>query len=63
VPMSGPKAFSHSVVASTRRSWAAWEKRTIVDEAQRAICLRGQLSPRKTHPAQGGRVRSILKNA
>jgi transposase len=23
------------VVASTRRSWAAWEKRAIVDEAQR----------------------------
>jgi transposase len=36
VPMSGPKAFSHTVVASTRRSWAAWEKRAIVDEAQRA---------------------------
>src|SRR5215218_8393966 len=34
--MSGPKAFSHTVVASTRRSWAAWEKRAIVDEAQRA---------------------------
>ena len=33
--MSGPKAFSHTVVASTRRSWAAWEKRAIVDEAQR----------------------------
>ena len=36
MPMSGPKAFSHTVVASTRRSWAAWEKRAIVDEAQRA---------------------------
>src|SRR3954468_5354096 len=34
--MSGPKAFSHTVVASTRRSWAVWEKRAIVDEAQRA---------------------------
>ncbi len=34
--MSGPKAFSHTVVASTRRSWAAWEKRAIVDEARRA---------------------------
>ncbi len=34
--MSGPKASSHTVVASTRRSWAAWEKRAIVDEAQRA---------------------------
>jgi transposase len=33
--MSGPKAFSHTVV-STRRSWAAWEKRAIVDEAQQA---------------------------
>ncbi len=33
--MSGPKALSHTVVASTRRSWAAWEKRAIVDEAQR----------------------------
>src|SRR5215204_6343968 len=33
--MSGPKAFSHTVVASTRRFWAAWEKRAIVDEAQR----------------------------
>ena len=33
--MSGPKSFSHTVVASTRRSWAAWEKRAIVDEAQR----------------------------
>jgi hypothetical protein len=29
------KAFSHTVVASTRRSWGAWEKRAIVDEAQR----------------------------
>ena len=36
MPMSGPKAFSHTVVASTRRSWAVWEKRAIVDEAQRA---------------------------
>ena len=36
MPMSGPKAFSHTVVASTRRSWAAWEKRAIVDEARRA---------------------------
>src|SRR3954463_6861857 len=34
--MSGPKASSHAVVVSTRRSWAAWEKRAIVDEAQRA---------------------------
>ena len=34
--MSGPKASSHTVVVSTRRSWAAWEKRAIVDEAQRA---------------------------
>src|SRR3954453_21650843 len=34
--MSGPKAFSHTVVVSTRRSWAVWEKRAIVDEAQRA---------------------------
>ena len=34
--MSGPKAFSHTVVVSTRRSWATWEKRAIVDEAQRA---------------------------
>src|SRR3954471_22354518 len=33
--MSGPKAFAHTVVASTRRSWAAWEKRAIVDEARR----------------------------
>jgi transposase len=33
--MSGPKASSHTVVVSTRRSWAAWEKRAIVDEAQR----------------------------
>src|ERR671932_70939 len=33
--MSGTKAFSHTVVASTRRSWAAWEKRAIVDEARR----------------------------
>ena len=32
--MSGPRACSHTVVASTRRSWAAWEKRAIVDEAQ-----------------------------
>ena len=34
--MSGPRPFSHTVVASTRRSWAVWEKRAIVDEAQRA---------------------------
>ena len=34
--MSGPKAFSHTVVVSARRSWATWEKRAIVDEAQRA---------------------------
>jgi transposase len=34
--MSGSKAFSHTVVASTRRSWAAWEKRAIVEEARRA---------------------------
>src|SRR3982751_2779463 len=33
--MSGPKASSHTVVVSTRRSWAAWEKRALVDEAQR----------------------------
>src|SRR3954463_12803801 len=33
--MSGPKAFAHTVVASTRRSWAAWEKRAIVDGARR----------------------------
>src|SRR4051795_4366234 len=33
--MSGPKALAHTVVASTRRSWAAWEKRAIVDEARR----------------------------
>jgi len=33
--MSGPKAFAHTVVASTRRSWAAWEKRAIVAEARR----------------------------
>src|SRR4051794_34832203 len=33
--MSGPKASSHTVMVSTRRSWAAWEKRAIVDEAQR----------------------------
>src|SRR5215207_11493408 len=37
--MSGPKAFSHTVVASTRRSWAAWEKRAIVDEARRTTSL------------------------
>ena len=34
--MSGPKASSHTVVVSTRRSWAVWEKRAIVDEARRA---------------------------
>src|SRR3954463_8496797 len=34
--MSGPKAFGHTVVVSTRRSWAAWEKRAIVEEARRA---------------------------
>jgi transposase len=33
--MSGPKASSHTVVVSTRRCWAAWEKRAIVDEARR----------------------------
>lgn len=33
--MSGARPFSHTVVASTRRSWAAWEKRAIVDEARR----------------------------
>jgi transposase len=33
--MSGPKASSHTVVVSTRQSWAAWEKRAIVGEAQR----------------------------
>ena len=33
--MSGLRACSHTVVASTRRFWAAWEKRAIVDEAQR----------------------------
>src|SRR3954464_1286853 len=33
--MSGPKASSHTVMVSTRRCWAAWEKRAIVDEAQR----------------------------
>src|SRR3954452_14569387 len=32
--MFGPKASSHAVVVSTRRSWAAWEKRAIVDEAR-----------------------------
>ena len=34
--MSGRKASSHTVVVSTRRSWAAWEKRAIVEEARRA---------------------------
>src|SRR3954447_23023867 len=29
------KVLAHTVVASTRRSWAAWEKRAIVDEARR----------------------------
>ena len=55
--MSGPKAFSHTVVASTRRSWAAWEKRAIVDEAQRAtssisaVARRHGLTPATVHLA------------
>ena len=49
--MSGPKASSHTVVVSTRRSWAAWEKRAIVDEAQRATQA-GAVTPAPVRIAQ-----------
>src|SRR3954454_18183660 len=64
--MSGPKAFAHTVVASTRRSWVAWEKRAIVDEARRttssisSVARRHGVSIRSGPPCRAWvRVRSI----